>query len=308
VSAAATHPRQEQVSPIGLTLSILFIGAYAFLFWTVVIRRRLGTQLVCLYEREPKPASGMSLVYWLSPLCLLAIWSAATYAGLVSTKLLPTPEQVWQSFSRLMVTGVLPAESLVSFARVFTGFFAATAIGVPLGLLAGAFVAARQLIMPVNSLLRYIPPTAFVALLIVYFGVGEPFKYAVVFLGIIFFFIQMTIDVVDDLEVSYVEMALTSGYSTWDIFTRIIIPFSMPRIMDVMRINLSAAWTFLVVAELIGSEQGLGHFIAISQRFLRLGDLYAGIFLFGLIGLATDICLEFVSRKVFRWYYVALKR
>jgi NitT/TauT family transport system permease protein len=134
------------------------------------------------------------------------------------------------------------------------------------------------------------------------------FKYAIIFLGMIFFIIQMVIDVVDDVDMKYIELGLTSGFSNWQIFTKVIVPFSMPRVFDVLRINIGAAWTFLVAAEIIGAEKGLGHLIAISQRFLRMGDLYAGILTFGIIGLLTDRLLNFISKKSYKWYYIELNR
>ena len=118
----------------------------------------------------------------------------------------------------------------------------------------------------------------------------------------------MVIDVVDDVDMRYIEMGLTSGFSKWEIFSKVIVPFCWPRVLDVLRINLSAAWTFLVAAELVGAERGLGHLIAVSQRFLRIGDLYAGILTFGIIGLTTDKFISSISRWLFRWYYVELRR
>lgn len=212
------------------------------------------------------------------------------------------------SFVNLLSSGELVIQALISFKRVVVGFVLASILGVSIGLLAGSFLVMNHLVAPVNSFLRYIPPTAFISLLIVYFGVGETYKYAVIFLGVIFFIIQMVIDVVDDVDMRYMEIGLTSGYSNWDLFKRVIAPFCWPRILDVLRINLSAAWTFLVAAELVGAESGLGHLIAVSQRFLRVGDLYAGILTFGIIGLITDKFLSVASRWLFKWYYVELKR
>jgi NitT/TauT family transport system permease protein len=250
----------------------------------------------------------LTLLYWTSPIFFVAVWSLISHSGIAPNQSIPSPVEFARSFWTLTISGTLPTEAAISFSRVVVGFTAAAVIGVPLGLLAGTFVVGRSLIGPTNSFFRYIPPTAFIALLIVYFGVGEKFKYAVVFLGVIFFITQMVIDVVDDMDSRYVEIALTSGLSNWEVFRRTIIPFCWPRIFDVLRINLSAAWTFLVAAELIGAERGLGHFIAVSQRFLRLGDLYSGIVTFGIIGLLTDFALELISRRLFRWYYISLKR
>jgi NitT/TauT family transport system permease protein len=244
----------------------------------------------------------------MSPVFFTSIWALGSYTAVFSNQSVPTPWEVVHSFFVLLTTGALLPELFASVRRVFVGFSVASIIGVAAGLLAGAFLVARQVILPANSFLRYIPPTAFIALLIVYFGVEENFKYAVVFVGVVFFIIQMVVDVVDDLDVRFVEIALSSGLSNWAIFTHVIVPVSAPRIFDVLRINLSAAWTFLVAAELIGADRGLGHFIALSQRFLRLGDLFAGILTFGLIGMITDVTLDVTSHKVFRWYYVSLRK
>lgn len=280
--------------------------AYAFLYWRVIARNRLSRQLLPGFDTRSVRA--LSLVYWLSPIFFLALWGIISAVSAGYTRTIPTPVDVVLSFIGLLSTGELLIEALISFSRVAIGFILASLVGVSLGLLAGSFLIVNHLVTPLNSFLRYIPPTAFISLLIVYFGVGEPYKYAVIFLGVIFFIIQMVIDVVDDLDMRYVEIGLTNSYSNWDIFKKVIVPFAWPRILDVLRINLSAAWTFLVAAEIIGAQSGLGHLIAVSQRFLRIGDLYAAILTFGVIGLTTDKLLESVSRRLFRWYYVELRR
>jgi NitT/TauT family transport system permease protein len=291
----------------GLYVSAIIVITYGCLFYGLLVRQRLVASLICTGERRGPRRIAIGALYWTSPLLFLAVWGIASYSGLAPTRTLPSPDEFARSLWALTASGTLPVEALISFKRIVVGFTLASVIGVPVGLFAGTFLVGRQLIMPVNSFLRYIPPTAFIALLIVYFGVDEGFKYAVVFLGVIFFIVQMVVDVVDDVDHSYVEIALTSGLSNWEIFRTVIVPFGWPRVFDVLRINLSAAWTFLVAAELIGAERGLGHFIAVSQRFLRLGDLYSGILAFGVIGLATDTALERLARRLFRWYYVALK-
>lgn len=221
---------------------------------------------------------------------------------------IPGPAQTFVAAGKLLSSGKLFTETWISCFRVIIGFSAASVIGIAIGLLAGVFLLANRLIVPVTSFLRYIPPTAFISLLIVYFGIGETYKYAVIFFGVIFFIIQMVIDVVEDIDRRYLEMALTSGYGNWQIFRKVVMPASWPRVLDVLRVNLGASWTFLVAAEIIGSENGLGHLIAVSQRYLRIDDLYVGILTFGVIGIVTDRVLEWLSRKMFRWYYVSLKQ
>ena len=249
-----------------------------------------------------------TLVLIASFLLLLSVWDFLSRLEPQGINKIPSPFQTLVAGYRLLVSGTLLEESWISCLRVVIGFTAASVIGVGLGLLAGSFLLINRLVVPVTSFLRYIPPTAFISLLIVYFGIGETYKYAVIFFGVIFFIIQMVIDVVEDLDRRYLEMALTSGYSNLRIFKEVVIPASLPRVWDVLRINLSASWTFLVAAELIGAQKGLGHLIAVSQRYLRIDELYVGILTFGLIGIVTDRGLEWLSRVLFRWHYVSIKQ
>lgn len=118
----------------------------------------------------------------------------------------------------------------------------------------------------------------------------------------------MTVDVVEDLDARYLEMGLTSGLSQYEVFRFIILPASWPRLVDVLRINLSAAWTFLVAAEIVGADNGLGHLIAVSQRFLRIEQLYVAILIFGVIGIITDWMIQFISERLFRWHLIQVSR
>lgn len=283
---------------------ILFV--YGVLFWYIIGKNRLILKLLPI--TFTKSYRGLFLICWLSPLFFIGLWGLISSLGFPFLRNIPSPSEVVLSFINLLSSGELVVEALISFSRVVVGFTLASIVGVSLGLLAGTFLTINYLIVPINSFFRYIPPTAFIALLIVYFGVGEEYKYAVIFLGVIFFIVQMVIDVVDDVDMRYIEMGITSGFSKWELFKNIIMRFSWPRILDVLRINLSAAWTFLVAAELIGSERGLGHLIAVSQRFLRVDDLYVGIITFGIIGLCTDKFLGFLNRRLFKWYYIELRR
>lgn len=245
------------------------------------------------------------LLRWIGPLVCVAAW------GLVATSeksitVVPSPQAVLSAFVRLAESGRLAGEALVSIRRVAVGFSISVSIGVPLGLLIGSFVVFRRLLQPLTSFLRYIPPTAFVSLLIIFFGIGEGYKYSVIVAGTVFFIIQMIVDVIDDIDYRYIEMARLSGHTDFGIFRFVIIPYASPRIFDVLRINLSAAWTFLVAAELIGADEGLGHLVAISQRFLRLDELFVGIATFGVIGGISDVCLEAFGRRLFPWFFIAL--
>jgi len=288
-------------------ISLLIFGLIAIgyiVLLVTVLNNKKGDSLLAVESR--KSNRKMNFVYWLSPFFFVSIWGIVSSLNTLNN--VPSPIDVIQSFFNLLFSGKLLFEAAVSFKRVIIAFGCAALVGVPIGLFAGTFVLANKIVLPVNSFLRYIPPTAFISLLIVYLGVDEMFKYTIIFLGMIFFIIQMVIDVVDDVDMKYIELGKTSGFSNWKIFKKVIVPFSLPRVLDVLRINIGAAWTFLVVAEIVGADRGLGHLIAISQRFMRIDDLYAGILTFGIIGLLTDRLLSVCSRKLYKWYYIELNR
>lgn len=288
-------------------LDALLIGGTLIGVWLLFSRAGFGSALAVFSKRRLR-AWQLGLTWVASFVLFVTIWDLASRVEPEGINKVPGPADTLAAAWRLVVSGKLLEEAGISCLRVLIGFAAASLVGVAAGLLAGSFLLANRLVVPVNSFLRYIPPTAFISLLIVYFGIGETYKYAVIFLGVIFFIIQMTIDVVEDIDKRYFEMALTSGYGNVRIFKEVVLPASWPRVVDVLRINLSAAWTFLVAAELIGAEKGLGHLIAVSQRYLRIDELYVGILAFGLIGIATDRLVDAVSRRLFRWHYVALKQ
>ncbi len=288
-------------------VGIIAIVAVTVIYWQLFQRKKLVSELVVFSDGMFSKGEFL-LLHFGGAVFFIAIWHIAAGLEPEGINKIPNPFQVLQSFGKLLFSGKLLSEAWFSVRRIIIGFTIASIVGVLLGLLAGSFLLIRHLILPVSSFLRYIPPTAFISLLIVYFGIGEMYKCSVIFLGVIFFIIQMVVDIVEDVDKSYLEMAMTSGFSRWGMFREVIVPFAWPRVFDVLRINLSAAWTFLVAAEIVGAEKGLGHLIAVSQRYLRIDDLFVGILTFGIIGIITDKLLDLTSRKLFRWHYINLKR
>lgn len=231
----------------------------------------------------------------------LAIWwllSAMRPEGITR---IPSPLSTAIALWSMFADGTLPKNVALSFGRVLVGFSLAASIGVALGWLAGTFFIFNRLLLPTNSFLRYIPPTAFVTLLIVYFGIGESYKFSVVFVSVVFFIIQMTVDAVEDIDPHYREMALLSGMGSVALLRHVVLPSTLPRVVDILRVNISGAWTFLVAAEVIGADGGIGHLIAVSQRFGRIEHMFAAIVVFGAIGISTDATLRVIGYRLFKW-------
>jgi NitT/TauT family transport system permease protein len=241
-------------------------------------------------------------------LALLAIglWAAIHTRG-SAPSLMVSPLEVARAFGAMLASGQLTSAVLISSRRVFIGFAFALAIALPLGVIFGYHRSLGATFLPINSFLRYIPPTAFTGLLILRFGIDEAFKYSIVFVGVVFFMIQMIADAVSSVDRHYVEMARVSGFTRWSILSRVVLPLSAPSIVDAIRVNLGAAWTFLVVAELVGSDSGLGFLLAVSQRFFRVADMYAVIVTFGIIGYVIDSVVSMLTLSAFRWHRIRLR-
>jgi NitT/TauT family transport system permease protein len=251
---------------------------------------------------RPRVTNVQRLLLTLAGACILfGLWITASSIRSNGFDRIPSPTAVVHAGFNLVISGELPLAALASTRRVLTGFSIAMFLGTWLGWVVGLFLIPRYAVLPINSFFRYIPPTAFITLLIIYFGVGESYKYAVVFVGLFFFVLQMVVDAVEDVDIRYIEMALTSGFEQSAVLRYIVIPATLPRLVDIGRINLSAAWTLIVVAEVVGSENGLGHFLSVSQRFNRIEELYVGIVTFGVIGFAFDFLLQLFGKITFPW-------
>ena len=237
----------------------------------------------------------------LSILIPLLSWSILTYGGFVEPLFLPTPTAVVWRFFNLLQSEDLIHDIWMSVSRVGWGFLISALISVPLGLLIGTFKSMEGLFEPFIALLRYMPAAAFIPLLILWVGLGEPSKIVIIFLGSFFYNTLMIADAVKFIPTDFIKAAYTLGASRKDIFFNVIFPATLPNIIDTLRINIAGAWNFVVVAELIGADSGLGHMIMMAQRFLKTDEIFVGIILIGIIGLGIDSVFKLVFKLMVPW-------
>lgn len=228
-------------------------------------------------------------------------WSLLTYGGFVEPLFLPTPTAVVQQFFNLLQSGTLIHDIWMSVSRVGWGFLISALISVPLGLLIGTFKSMEGLFEPFVALLRYMPAAAFIPLLILWIGLGEPSKIAIIFLGSFFYNTLMIADAVKFIPTDFLRAAYTLGASRKDILFNVIFPATLPNIIDTLRINIAGAWNFVVVAELVGADSGLGNMIMMAQRFLKTDEIFVGIILIGVIGLGIDFVFKLIFKLMVPW-------
>lgn len=232
---------------------------------------------------------------------VLLLWSLLTYSGAVSPLFLPAPGKIVTDGILLFTEFNLMQDISSSVMRVSAGFLLAAVIAVPLGILMGTLKAVEAFAEPLLGFIRYMPASAFIPLFILWLGIGESEKIAVIFFGTFFPLALMIMDVTKNVSQDLINTAYTLGVSRAGIFRRIILSASMPGILDTLRIAFGWAWTYLVVAELVAAGSGLGYMIMQSQRFLKTSYIIVGILVIGIIGIFIDILFKWLYARLFPW-------
>ena len=230
-----------------------------------------------------------------------AAWALATFGGYVSPTFLADPATMMREGWNLLVQHGFLKDILITIWRVFGGFLLAAAIGIPLGMAMGAYKPIEAFFEPFISFSRYLPASAFIPLLILWAGTGEAQKLAVIFVGSFFQIVLMVAVSVGNTRRDLVEAAYTLGASDRAIVTRVLLPAAAPEIAEISRLVLGWAWTYVIVAELIGASSGIGHMIMDSQALLNTGQIIFGIVVIGIIGLASDFLFKALNRRLFPW-------
>jgi NitT/TauT family transport system permease protein len=229
------------------------------------------------------------------------VWAIATFGGFVPPTFLASPltmlKEGWLLFTEYGFIGDIG----MTVWRVFGGFLLAAVFAVPLGIAMGTWKTVEAFFEPFVSFCRYLPASAFIPLLILWAGLGEMQKLLVIFIGSFFQIVLMVAVTVGGARRDLVEAAYTLGANSRGIVARVLIPGAAPGIAETLRLVLGWAWTYVIVAELIGSSSGIGHMITDSQALLNTGQIIFGIIVIGVIGLLSDFAFKAMNRRLFAW-------
>ena len=249
--------------------------------------------------RAPNPLLRFLLLFapWL--LIVLA-WYGVRASGLVPPALVPAPHEVAAKFVELM-RDRLAIDIFMSTKRVVIGVALGVALAVPVGFCLGWYKGLRSFIDPVINFFRALPPIALIPLVIVYFGIGEVAKTVILFYASFFAGVIVMYEGIAQISPIFIRVARTLGASDAKIFTKVIIPLTVPHILTAIRVALGVAWATLVASELIAAQQGLGALIQNASSFFQLDIIYVGIICIGFIALTMDLLLRVASRRLVAW-------
>jgi len=234
----------------------------------------------------------------------LVLWAAVGLWGGIDPVFMPAPLQVLaKTWTWATELGLLE-DMGISVYRVVAGFLLSAVIALPLGLLIGSFRSVQALLEPLTDFIRYMPAVAFIPLVMLWVGIGEGSKIAIIFIGTFFQMVLMVAEDVRRVPSAQVEAAQTMGANRLELIEKVIFQSAKPALLDTLRITMGWAWTYLVVAELVAANSGLGYAILRAQRFLQTDTIFAGIIVIGLIGLVTDQLFRWGHRRAFPWLYL----
>ena len=235
----------------------------------------------------------------LSFLFLLALWSWA--AARSANVYLPGPARVWETSVELLSQTTIWSDLKVSFFRVTGGFLVASALAVPLGLWIGSFKLFEAFVQPLTEFVRYVPVPALIPILMLLFGLGELSKMMLIFAGTFFQLVLMIGDAVRRVPYELLQVSYTLGARRSEAIRLVLWRGSMPEVFDALRLCNGWAWTYLVVAELIAADAGLGYRVLKFYRFVQTPKIFVYLILLGLIGLLLDLAFRRMNARLFHW-------
>ncbi|MDR1948163.1 MAG: ABC transporter permease [Spirochaetaceae bacterium] len=229
------------------------------------------------------------------------LWSYLSVSGSVDPLFLPSIKKTLKAAGVMFVEQAYLFDILITIRRVMLGFIITSLVSIPFGILIGTYRPIESFFEPLFSFVRYLPVSAFIPLFILWIGIGEEQKVAVIIMGSLPPLILMVAASIKNIPSDLIQVGYTLGASRISVLWKIILPSCMPFVVDSLRMVLGWAWTYVVVAEMVGANSGIGYRIIQSQRMLNVANIFTGILCIGLIGLFFDICFKLLYKVCFPW-------
>lgn len=232
-------------------------------------------------------------------LILVAEWG--TREGWITALTLPKPSDVLQTFIELYQSGLLFKHLVPSLSRLAVGAAIGASVGISVGVLIGLFSYIRSGLVPLVAAVFPIPKIALLPLFVIWFGIGEGSKYALIAFGTFTPTVVATYGAVDNVDRTLIRMGQSFGLSWWSIVRKIVLPGAMPGILSGLRISLAIAIILLVAAEMLGAEHGIGAYILEAGSLYDLERLFVGVVILSALGVIVSALIGFAERRILRW-------
>jgi len=251
--------------------------------------------------RQPLPRTASLALGLVAPALVVLVWCVLSYGRFAPPDFLPSPTEVVRGTIQLFVQEDLGRAILVSTRRIALAFLLASVIALPIGVLMGAFEPVNRFFEPIMSPLRYMPISAFIPLLILWFGIYEKQKIAFLFLGVFVYLLPVVVSSIRAVPEELVQTALTLGASKTQVVRTVLLPAALPEIFDSFRVMNAISWTYVILAEAVNPEHGLGYMVELARTHQKASWSFAGLLVIGGIGLLTDFLIRSISDFLFRW-------
>jgi NitT/TauT family transport system permease protein len=265
--------------------------------------------------RRPIPRRIALLSTLLGFAAFLLLWCAvsAYYAHQGKSVIFASPWEVATTARDYLVSGfshedtqtadlvTLGTDLRATFLRVLGAFLLAAALGIPVGVLMGSFRILESFFQPLAEFVRYVPVPALIPVILLLFGIDESSKIVVIFAGTFFQLALMVADEIRRVPIDLLHICQTLGGTRGEVVRRVLVPAAMPGIFDTLRVCNGLAWTWVIVAELLGANAGLGFRIVKYQRYLQTDKIFLYLIVIGLIGLLLDWLFRLLQRALFQW-------
>jgi sulfonate transport system permease protein len=260
------------------------------------IAEQTGSRPAGRLRRFARPALGLLL-----PLGLALVWELAVRLGYSNGRLVPPPSRIWQTLVELAASGELTRHMIATLSRVGAGFGLGVLAGTIFGAICGYWPLARRLLDPTLQALRAIPSIAWVPLFILWLGIFETSKVALIAVGVFFPIYLGVIGAILSVDRKIVEVGRTFRLSGFAMIRRILLPAVLPAYVISLRSGLGLGWMFVVAAEFMGASEGLGYLLTDGQQLGKPAQILAAIIVFAILGKITDWLIQLTAAPFLRW-------
>ncbi|HVT13715.1 MAG TPA: ABC transporter permease [Fimbriimonadaceae bacterium] len=250
-------------------------------------------------------SKGQDLLFnWIGIALFIVVWCVLTYGKMVKPLFLPPPDDVLRGLGHFNDMGWLWPAVMRSFLRVISALLLVVVIGIPIGLLMGAYSPVDSMLNRIFNGLKAIPPTGLIGLIILWFSIEEKAKIVFLFLGSIFYMILLVRNAILAVREDFVVVARDMGATGGQIVRKVLIPAALPQIWEAVIICNGIMWTYIVLAEYINSnvdQIGLGYLLQVGSKTFQSGQVYGTLILIGAIAYFTDWALKLIQKRFFAW-------